>query len=198
MNFSTIKKLAVTSAVALTLGLGSQAYAQSATVPTSFVTADALAVATNGTIDFGTHAINIAGGDTLLLVLSAANAAGSAATTSCTGAVDPATTCTEVVAPTATGGVDIDVPVDNTDVQISGTVSTDFGNPSLSLGTLTYTEGATTDAALPAAFDGTTVNVALATTPEFVGIGGTLTISGTTPAAATTFADAEVTFNVSY
>ena len=197
MNFSTIKTLAVTSAVALTLGLGSQAYAQSVNVGTTFSTAAALIVTDAGDMDFGTHAVNVAGGDTLSLSITAANLAGTGATANCTGAVDPASTCTEITAPATSGGVEIDVPVDNTDVQISGTVTTDFADPNLSLGTLTFTEGATTGAALPAAFDGTTVNVALAATPEFVGLGGTITITATPP-GATTFNDAEVTFNISY
>jgi len=133
----------------------------------------------------------------LLLTVTPAAASASAATTGCAGAVDGATTCTEITAPTTTGGANVDVPVDNTDVQISGTVTTDFGDPALSLGSLIYTEGATVGAALPAAFDGTTINVALAATPEFVGLGGTISITAT-PAAATTFSDAEVTFNISY
>ncbi len=198
MNFSTIKKLSVTSAVALALGFGSMhAHAQSVAVGTTFTTAAALAVTDVADMAFGTYAINVSGGDTLALTIVGATATGTAAATTCTGAVDPGSTCTEVTAPATTGGVNVDVPVNGTVVQISGSVTTDFADANLSLGTLTYTHGAVSGGALPTAFDGTTVTIAAAATPEFVGLGGTLSITGN-PAAATTFNDAEVTFNVSY
>lgn len=200
MNFSTLKKLAVTSAVALTLFAGAEANAQATTttIGGTFSTAAALTSASVTGLDFGTWAINIAGGDTLTLPLLSTNTGAAPATPICGGVVDAATICTNTVAPAQTGEVTVTSPIAG-NLQVQGNVTVDFTDASLSLGTLTFTDGTSTNTALPAAYDGATfVNVVTGAVAERVGIGGTLTISGATPAAASTFADATVEIGFTY
>lgn len=200
MNFSTLKKLAVTSAVALTLFAGADAHAQATTtnIGSTFSTAAALASATVTGLDFGSWAINIAGGDTLALPLLSTNTGAAPPASVCGGVVDPATICTNTVAPATTGEVTVTSPITG-NVQVQGNVTTDFADPTLSLGSLTFTDSVSSNVALPAAYDGATfVVVQVAAAAERVGIGGTLTITGGTPAAATTFNDAITEIGFTY
>lgn len=200
MNFSTLKKLTVTSAVALTLFAGAEANAQAVTtnVGSTFITAAALATATVTGLDFGTWAINIAGGDTLVLPLLSTNSGAAPAAPVCTGVVDAATICSNTVVPATTGEVTVTSPITG-NIQVQGNVTTDFADPTLSLGSLTMTDSVTTDGALPAAYNGVAFAVVtVATVAERIGIGGTLTITGGTPAAATTFNDAITEIGFTY
>ena len=200
MNFSTFKKLSVTSAVALTLFAGAEAHAQATTasVATTFSTAAALASASVTGMDFGTWAINVDGGDTLTLPLLATNTGAAPAAPVCGGVVDPSTICSNTVAPAQTGEVTVTSPITG-NLQIEGTVTTDFADPTLSLGSLTFTDSVSTDVAVPGAFDGVTFAVVqVAGAAERIGIGGTLTITGGTPAAGATFNDAVADISFTY
>lgn len=200
MNFSTIKKLAITSAVALTLFAGAEAQAQATTanVATTFSTAAALTSAAVTGMDFGTWAINIAGGDTLVLPVLSTNTGAAPAAPICAGVVDPATICSNTVVPATTGEVTVTSPITG-NLQIQGNVITPFADPTLTLSALTFTDSVSTDVALPAAYDGATFAVVqVATAAERIGIGGTLTITGGTPAAAATFADAVAEIGFTY
>ena len=198
MNFSTIKKLAITSAVALTLTVGGQTQAQvTTTISATFTTAAGLATAGVTGLDFGTWAINVAGGDTLTLPLLSTNSGAAPAVPVCAGVVDAATVCTNTVAPAQTGEVTVTSPITG-NVQVQGNVTTDFADANLSLGSLTFTDGTSTNTALPAAYDGATfVNVTTAAVAERVGVGGTLTITNT-PADTTVFNDAVVEIGFTY
>ena len=199
MNFSTFKKLTVTSAVALTLFAGAEAHAQATTtnIGATFSTAAALASATVTGMDFGTWAINVAGGDTLTLPLLSTNTGAAPAAPVCGGVVDAATICSNTVAPAQTGEVTVTSPITG-NLRVQGNVTTDFADPTLSLGTLTFTDSVTTDGALPAAYGATNAVVQVAGVAERIGVGGTLTITGGTPAAATTFNDAIAEIGFTY
>lgn len=194
MNFNKIKKLATVSAVALALLSGAnQAHAQATTaqIGASFATAAGLASAAGTTMDFGTWAVNIAGGDTPTIALTAVTA-GAPPVPVPAGLVDPGTVVTNTVAPPSSGTVTVTSPFATT-LQIQAVLTANFSDPDLSLGTLVYTDTVATNVAIPAAFNGTTLaTVTAAATPETIAIGGTLTIGGGggTPAVSTTFSDA--------
>lgn len=189
MNFSTIKKLAVTSAVALTLFAGATADAQvTSSIGATMTTAAALASAPGNDIDFGTWAINVGGTDTLTIALDAV-VAGAPPVPACGGQTDAATLCINTVAPANSGTVTVTTPAATT-VQINGTVATDFSDGTLSLGSLIYTDTVATNTAIPAVTSpATLVTTTAGGVAETVAIGGTLTIATGTPAASTTFAD---------
>jgi len=197
MNFSTFKKLAVTSAVALTLFAGAPSNAQvTSQIGATFGTAASLASAPGLDLDFGTWAINVGGADNFTIPVDAV-IAGAPPVPSCAGVADAASLCINTIAPANSGTVTVTTPAATT-VQISGAVATDFSDPLLSLGSLTYTDSIVTDGTIPAV----TSPATLATTTtggaaETVAIGGTLTITGT-PAASATFNDALIDITFQY
>ncbi|MFK7840159.1 MAG: hypothetical protein AB8B83_07480 [Bdellovibrionales bacterium] len=196
MNFSTIKKLAVTSAVALTLFMGAPADAQvTSQIGATFSTAAALASAPGLDMDFGTWAINRGGTDTFTIQLDGVTA-GAPPVPTCAGVVDAGSLCVNTIAPANSGTVTVTTPTATT-VQINGSVTTDFSDGTLSLASLTYTDTIVTDGAIPAlTTPATLVTTVAAGIAETVGIGGTLTIATGTPAASSTFNDAviDITF----
>lgn len=198
MNFSTLKKLALTSAVALTFVAGpAQAQVVTSQIGATFTTAAALATAPGLDIDFGEWAINNGGGaDTFTIALDAVTA-GAPPLPVCGGVADANSICSNLTPPANSGTVTVTSPVATT-VQIQGSVSTDFTDANLSLGSLIYTDTLATNVAIPAAFDGTSVTTTVAGAAETVGIGGTLTISVGTPAPATTFNDAVIDIDFQY
>lgn len=199
MKTCNLKKLALLSAVALTVGIGGAQAQTTAQIGGQVSTAAALASAAGNNIDFGTWAMNIAGGDTPTLALTAVTA-GSPPVPVPGGVVDPTTVMTNTVVPGVGGNVTVTSPIATT-LQIEGNVTTDFVDGNLSLGTLVYTDTVATNVAIPAAFDGATfATVVAGGVAETVGIGGTLTVGGGggTPAAATTFNDALVDISFTY
>lgn len=200
MKVLNLKTLALAAVMALTLGFGvNHANAQaSATIGSTFSTAAALAAAAGTDLDFGTWAINLAGGDNPTITQAAT--LGAPVTGTVAGVVDASTIVTNTVAPATAGTVTVNSPITGT-VQIQGNVTTDFSAPNVSLGTLTYTDTVVTDVAIPAAYNGTDfVTINAAGVDETVGIGGQITLGGGggTPPASTAFTDAVIQIDFTY
>lgn len=198
MNFSTLKKLAVTSAVALTMFAGANAQAQdSAQIGATFSTAAGITASPGNVIDFGTWVVNNTAPDTVTIALAAVTA-GAPALPTPGGVVDPTTTIINTAVPGPGGSVLVQTATPLA-LQIQGNVTTDFGDPALSLGTLVFTDSNDTNTAIPAAFDGATfADTTVANTDETIGIGGTLTISGNTATNPGTFNDALVDIDFTF
>jgi len=197
MNFSTFKKLAVTSAVALTLAAGSAQAQDSAQIGATFSTAAGITATAGNVIDFGTWVVNNTAPDTVTLALPAVTA-GNPALPTPGGVVDPTTTIINTVLPGPGGNVLVQTATPLA-LQIQGNVTTDFGDPALSLGTLVFTDSNDTNTVIPAAFDGATfADTTVANTDETIGIGGTLTISGNTATNPGTFNDALVDIDFTF
>lgn len=200
MKVLNLKTLALVSATALTLGFGvNHAHAQaSATIGSTFSTAAALAAAAGTDLDFGTWAVNIAGGDTPTITQAATTGAPTVGVVG--GVVDASTVVQNTTLPATAGTVDVTSPITGT-VQIQGSVTTDFSAPNVSLGSLTYTDAIVTDVAVPAAYNGTDfVTIQNAGVAETVGFGGELTLGGGggTPPAGTAFTDAVIQVSFTY
>lgn len=198
MNFFTIKKLAVTSAVALTLFAGAHsAQAQvSSNIGATFSTAAALSTAPGTDLDFGTWAVNRGGTDTFVINLAPAPT-GAPPLPTCSGVTDAQSICLNTVAPVSSGTVTVTSPVATT-VEIQAVINTNFGG-FLALSNLTFTDSNVVASVIPTTFSPATV--ATITTPnvaENIGIGGRLTIAGGTPAASTTFSDPDITVSFRY
>jgi len=181
MNFSTLKKLAITSAVALTMFTGAEAFAQSTetvTINSTFSTAAGVDLTAGLALDFGTWLAIVGGGDTLTIEVDAETGA----PTTTPGGASSASTLAQVTAPAQAGTVTVTTPV-NQDVQIFGDVGTDFGG-GVSLGSLTYSTAVVTETALPTVLTPANVigGTAAGTT---VFIGGTLSITATPAFGAT-------------
>lgn len=199
MNFRTIKTLAMTSAVSLALLAGAnQAHAQAtAQIGATFITGAGIVAAAGNGIDFGTWVVNIPAADNGNVTIPlAAVVAGAPGVPVPLGATDPATVVVNTVAPGNGGSVTVTTATPLA-LQISGVVTTDFTDPTISLGSLVFTDSNDTNTAIPAAPDAATfADTQVATVAETIGIGGTLTFV-TSPAASTTFSDAlvDITFN---
>ncbi len=201
MKVLNLKTIALGTAMVLTLGFGvNHANAQAtATIGSTFTTAAALSAAAGTDLDFGTWAINIAGGDTPTIAQAATLGAPAVGTVA--SVVDPSTIVTNTVAPATAGTVDVTSPITGAIVQIQGNITSDFSAPNVSLGSLTYTDTVATNVAVPAAYDGATfITINASGVAETVGFGGTLTLGGGggTPPAATAFSDAVIQFDFSY
>lgn len=199
MNFFTIKKLAVTSAVALTLFAGAHsAQAQvSSNIGATFSTAAALSTAPGTDIDFGTWAVNIGGTDTFVINLAPAPT-GAPPVPACSGVVNAQSICLNTVAPANSGTVTVTSPVATT-VEIQAVINTNFSEATLALSNLTFTDTNVTAVAIPTTFSpGTVATITTGSTPENIGIGGRLTISGGTPPASTAFNDPDITVSFRY
>lgn len=199
MKFSKMKMLTMTSAVALAMLTGTnQANAQAtATIATTFSTGAALAAASVSAMDFGEWVVNVGGADTFAIALPA-DITGTPGVVACTGVVDASSVCSQLTAPVTSGVVSVTGPLSAQDVQIRGSVSTPFADANLTLGTLTFDDATGSVAPLPAAFGPTDqVRIVTANTAENIGIGATLSISGT-PAASSTFSDAVVTVDFQF
>lgn len=200
MKVLNLKTLALGCAMAVTLGFGvNHANAQAtATIGSTFTTAAALAAAAGNDLDFGEWAVNIAGGDTPTITQAATTGAPAIGTTG--GIVDAATVVTNVTPPATAGSVDVTSPITGT-LQLQGAVTTDFSDPNISLGSLTYTDTVVTDVAVPAGFNGTDfITITTAGVAETIGFGGELTLGGAggTPAAATAYNDAVIQLDFTY
>lgn len=193
MDFTFTKKLVMTSAVALSLLIGSNtAQAQLASPPeisASFATAAALTAAAGNDIDFGTWVVELDGIENPTITV-VPNLAG-APTVNLLGATN--STVVNTVASANAGSVTVTTPTGTPSrvIDMSFTLDSDFDETDLSLGSLTYvTATETVASAIPATLTGSDdVTVAVGGTPETVGIGGTLTLGGGDDvlAASTTF-----------
>ena len=198
----SIKKLMLTAGVlALGVGVGLQAVNAQTTsqIGAVFTTAAALTSVNVLDIDFGTWAVNIAGGDTPTITQGAVTA-GAPATGTTAGIVDGFTVVTNTVAPANSGTIDVTAPVATT-LQIEANVTTDFSDPDISLGSLVFTDTVLTDTAIPTSFNGVTVvTIVAGGVAETIGFGGQLTLGGGagTPAAGTIFNDAVVDVSFTY
>ena len=188
------------AAVAVCFSVVPDAYAQTTSqIGATFTTAAALASTSGTNIDFGTWAINIAGGDTPTITQGAVTA-GAPAVGAVAGVVDAATVVVNTLAPANSGIISVTAPIATT-VQIQGSVTTDFSDPDISLSNLVFTDTGATDTAIPATYNGTTLaTITTANVAESIGFGGTLTLGGGggTPAAGTTFNDAVIDISFTY
>ncbi|NCT40491.1 MAG: hypothetical protein GW778_02375 [Alphaproteobacteria bacterium] len=197
MNFSTIKKLAVTSAVALTLFVGAPADAQvTSSITGTFATASALSTSAGTALDFGTWAINVGGTDSLTIPIAPA-LTGSPPVPTCGGQSDAATLCINTVPPATSGTVTVTTPTATT-VQISAVISSNFVDSTLTLGSLTYTDSVVTAGAIPAVTSPGTLATTTSAAAETIAIGGTLTIAGGTPAASGSYTASAIDVSFQY
>lgn len=177
MDFSNLKKLAMVSAVALTLTYGvHDANAQvSATVGVDFATAAGLSAASDRRLNFGTWVVNIGTGETPVFDQPATVAAGTAVA-NVTGITGASTIVNTV--PGESGSVTVTGPA-VTDVVIFGTATDNFAsNADLSISQITFIDTNTgTETNLPATAGTDTVNLASAPAAETIGIGGLLEIA---------------------
>ncbi len=185
MNFSTIKKLCLTSAVALTMFASQGAFAQStatANVPASFSTAAGITAAAVNTLTFGTWLVVVGGADTPTITIPAGSGAPSVPTPTNASS----STVSNVVAPTTRGSATVTSPVTGT-VYLTAAV-TDFTNVNLTLSAPTYSVGGSPSAAIPTT--GTTAPIATtASVATTVDIGGTITIGNAGLPFNTSFTD---------
>lgn len=197
--FSHFKKLALFAAAAC-FALTSTSYAQTTSqIGANFTTAAALTSAPGTDIDFGTWAVNIAGGDTPTITQGAVTS-GAPTVGAVAGVVDGSTIVSNTVAPANSGIINVTAPVATT-LQIQGSVTTDFSDPNVSLSNLVFTDTVLTNTAVPATFNGVTrATVVTGGVAEPIGFGGTLTLGGGggTPAAGTTFNDAVIDISFTY
>ena len=201
MTIRHFKKLALLGAVAAVAVAGSQSVEAQTTsqIGATFTTAAALSSVNVNDIDFGTWAVNIAGGDTPTITQQAVTA-GAPPVGSVAGVVDAATIVSNTVAPANSGTIDVTSPIATT-LQIQGSVTTDFADADLSLSNIVFTDTVLSNTAVPAAFNGVTrTTIVTGGVAETVAFGGTLTIGGGggTPAAGTTFNDAVIDISFTY
>ena len=197
MNFSTIKKLAITSAVALTMFAGANAQAQdSAQIGATFATAAGITATAGNDMDFGTWVVNNTAPDTVTLTLGAVTA-GNPAIPAPGGVVDATTVIVNTVAPGPGANVLVQTATP-LEIQIQADVTTDFTDGALSLGSLRFTDSDDTNTAIPTTYDGTTVNTTAGGVDETIGIGGVLTISGNTATNPGTFNDALIDIDFTF
>lgn len=188
------KKLALLGCVASLAAVASANAQTTSQIGASFSTAAALSSVAVSDIDFGTWAVNIAGGNTPTITQGAVTSGAPAV-----GTVGGVTTSvvSNTVAPANSGVIEVTSPVATT-LQISGSVSTDFASPVLSLSNIVFTDTVLTDTAVPAAFNGVTrATIVTGGVAEPIGFGGRITITGTPP-AGTTFNDAVVDVSFTY
>lgn len=194
-KYQTIKRMAAVGAVALTLALGVQtANADTqTTIGADFTTAVGLTSAPVSDMDFGTWVVNVQGGDTITLTLDADIGA---APPDATVGGNTASTVVNTLDSANSGQFTVTAPIATT-LEIQGSVTTPFAEPTISLGGLTYTDSNTNDAALPAAYNGSVVDVTVAGVPETIALGGVLTITASPPEARS-FGDAIITVGLRY
>ncbi len=198
MKVLNTKTIATATVMALTLGFGvNHANAQAtATIGGNITTAPALAAAAGNDIDFGTWAVNVAGGDTPSFVQQPNTGVPTAPTPA--GVVDASTILQNVTPSTGGGTIDVTSPITG-NVQLQGAI-TDFASPNITLSALTYTDSVVAPAAntaVPAAYDGTVVQIQTAGVAETIGFGGTITFPNT-PLAGTPFTDASIQVDFAY
>ncbi len=197
MNFSTFKKWAVTSAVALTLFSGAQSYAQeTTTIGATISTAAALSVAAGNDLDLGTWALvedTADAANTATFQVEAVS--GTPSVPTCSGWTDPSSVCENTVAPAQSGSIDVTAPV-ATDLVIFGDVTTDFtGSSNISLGSLIYSDTVATNATLPTSAGTAVATITAGGAAETIYFGGTVSVTGTAPESQTySGAVIEVTF----
>ena len=201
MDFTSIKQLAVTSAVALTLfsGINSAQAQVTSQIEASISTAAALASAPVSNMDFGTWAINVGGTDSFSIQLAPVTT-GAPAVPSCGGVTHAQSVCINTVPPATGGVVSVTSPAPTT-LEIQGVISANFvGASFMTLGSLTYRDTVVTPSgSLPTTYSASSVaTTTVGGTPENIGIGGTVTITGGTPAASTTFASPRIDVSFRY
>ena len=201
MKKSYIKKLALLGAVSMVALYGAKELKAQTTsqIGATFTTAAALSSVAVSDIDFGTWAVNIAGGDTPTITQGAVTS-GAPAVGTVAGVVDAATVVSNTVAPANSGVIDVTSPIATT-LQIEGNVTTDFTDADISIGSIVFTDTVLTNTAVPAAFNGVTrVTVLNGGVAESIGFGGTLTLGGGggTPAPGTVFNDAVIDISFTF
>ncbi|MDB2683063.1 hypothetical protein N9Z27_02290 [Alphaproteobacteria bacterium] len=196
-------KMLATAAVALVaIGVSTTVDAQQV-FNVTFGTAAGIVTAAGTDLDFGTWAQNITDGETLTITIPPTLGGGAPALpvpalTVAGGTALQQSLMTNTVAPASSGTITVTVPTNATTVQISGSVTTPFADPSLLLNNLRYQSFTEAAAALPVAFTGgVVVTCVTGATPEEVAIGGDLVISGVL-ADATVYGPAVITVNFQY
>ncbi len=190
MNLNTIKTIALTSAVALSLAFSGTAQAQTETVGATLIVSGALSSADVSDMDFGDFFIFLAGADTATFTMQDNGALTVAVVTPGTSTV------VELTAGASRGAVTVSTPtgVDGVALTMTRSNTSDFSDSNLSLTSVEYATATQGNGnALNADTDSGTVTVVAGGTPEQVDFGGVITASAT-PANATHTASFDVTF----
>ncbi len=190
MRRNTLKLLAFTSAVALSMSLSNNSFAQTETVNATLITSSAITTTDTSDMDFGTWLIQLTAAeiadDGITITLSDDQTA-----TATAGDIDNASQVVQITAPATEGVVNVQIPAPGNLTMTRGAL-TDFVDAALSLTTVTWNTASTASATIAAAGTGT-VTVLAGSTDERIDFGGIVTATDT-PGDGTHSASFDVTF----
>ena len=191
MKPTSIKTLAVASALVIGLATAGTAHAQTENVTATLITSSAITTTKVSDMDFGEYLIQFVAGDAPVLTLTDDN---TVAVTQ-TGSVANGSQVTQITAPATEGLVNVQIPAPGT-LQLVASSLIDFADGGLALDDVTFrtaTEnGSIITGGAPTA--AVSVTVLAGATDEAVRLGGNINITAT-PADNTHTATYDVTFS---